>query len=67
MKARVLVTLCFKACQYAINDEKVITGLKQVSVKACQGNLQKIITWTNKSGKGRQEWERACVERRLWP
>ncbi len=58
--------IMFKACQYAINDEKMITSLKQVNVKVAQGNLQKIITWTKKSGKGRQEWERACVERRLW-
>ncbi len=64
--------MCFghimsKACQYVTNDEKVITSLKQVSVKAAQGNLQKIITWTKKSRKGKQEWERACVERGLWP
>jgi hypothetical protein len=43
----------FKACQYAINDGKVITGLKQVSVKVAQGNLRKKITWTKKLGKGR--------------
>ncbi len=55
-----------KACQYAINDEKMIASLKQVNVKVAHGNLQKIITWTKKSGKGRQKWERACVERRLW-
>jgi hypothetical protein len=43
----------FKACQYAINDENVIVGLKvQVIVKATQSNLQKI-TWTKKLGKRR--------------
>jgi hypothetical protein len=42
-------------------------GLKQVYVKVTQSSLQKTTTWTKKSGKGRQEWERACVERRLWP
>jgi len=59
--------IMFKAYQYVTNDEKVITSLKQVNVKAAQRNLQKIITWTKKSEKGKQEWERACVERGLWP
>jgi len=59
--------MCFghiisKTCHYATNDEKVIIGLKQVSVKATQKNLQKIITLTKKSKKGRQEWKTACVE-----
>ncbi len=31
--------IMFKACQYATNDEKVTTGLKQVNVKVAQGNL----------------------------
>ncbi len=59
--------IMFKACQYAINDEKVIVGLKQVDVKATQGNLQKIITWTKKSRKERQEWEKACGFKNLRP
>jgi hypothetical protein len=42
-----------KAYQYATNDEKVIVGLKQVNVKVAQRNLQKIITWTKISRKGR--------------
>ncbi len=58
--------IMFKTCQYVTNDEKVIIGLKQVNVKATQGNLQKIIAWTKKSGKGKQEWEKACVEKGLW-
>ncbi len=42
-----------KACQYVINDEKVIIGLKvKVIVKAIQGNLQKKITWKVGMGKG---------------
>ncbi len=48
-------------------DEKVIVGLKSVSVKIAQGNLQKTITWTKKLGKGKHEWQRACVERGLQP
>ncbi len=34
-------------------------------MKVAQGILQKTITWTNKSGKGRHEWERTCVEKGL--
>jgi hypothetical protein len=45
-----------------INDEKVSIGLKNVSVKEIQSGLQKTITWTKKSEKGRQEWEWACLE-----
>jgi hypothetical protein len=42
-----------KACQYATNDEKVTTSLKQINVKVAQGSLQKTITWMKKLGKGR--------------
>ncbi len=34
-----------KTYKYAINDEKMTKGLKQVSVKATQRNLRKTITW----------------------
>ncbi len=37
----------FKACQYASADVKVYNGLKYVSIKIAQLNLQKCITWTN--------------------
>ncbi len=57
--------IMFKAYQYATNDEKVTTSLKQVNVKVAQGNLPKTITWTKKSRKRRHAWERACVERGL--
>ncbi len=55
-----------KACQYATNDEKVINDLKHVSVKATQGSVQEMFTWTKSLGKGRQKWEKACVENGLW-
>lgn len=51
-----------KACQY---DNKVSKSFMQVDVKDAQVVLQKIITWTKKSGKGRQKWEKACIECRL--
>jgi hypothetical protein len=38
-------------------------GLRKVSVKEVQSDLQKTITWTKRFGKGRQEWEWACSER----
>jgi hypothetical protein len=34
----------------------------QVSVKDAQAILQKTITWTKKSMKGRQEWGKDCIE-----
>ncbi len=50
--------MLFKACQYFTNDDKVFMGLKQVSVKDAQSRIQKIITWTKKSKKERQEWRK---------
>jgi hypothetical protein len=57
-----------KACKYVTNDEKVIASLKHVSVKVARNNLQKTTTWTKKLGKGKHEWEMACVKRglRFW-
>jgi hypothetical protein len=36
-------------------------------VKDSQTALQKTITWTKNLRKGRQEWERACMDSGLWP
>lgn len=33
-----------------------------VNVKDVQVGLQKTITWIKKSGKRKQEWERACMD-----
>jgi hypothetical protein len=44
----------FKACQYAMNNERNSMNLKQVSMKDAQIGLQKIIIWTKKSMMGRQ-------------
>jgi hypothetical protein len=43
----------FKACQYATNDDKVFTWMTLVNVKDFQVGLQKTITYTKNSGKGR--------------
>jgi hypothetical protein len=55
---RVYEGTCFghvmsKACQYATNDNKISIGLRNVSVKEAQSGLQKTITWTKKSRKGK--------------
>jgi hypothetical protein len=36
--------------------------MKEKNVIEAQSDLQKIITWTNKSGNSRQEWESMCKE-----
>jgi hypothetical protein len=56
-----------KACQYGITKEKVCSNLKYVSIKSAQANLQKCINWLKKSGKGKQEWNKACLETRIQP
>jgi hypothetical protein len=58
--------ICFghafsKTCQYATTNEKVCKDLQYVSIKYVQKDLQKCITWPKKSRKGRQKWEKACV------
>jgi hypothetical protein len=52
----------FKVCQYAIDDDKILVGVTLMNVKDAQARLQKTITWPKKLGKGRLEWERACMD-----
>jgi hypothetical protein len=40
-------------------------SMKDVSLKDAQVVLQKTITWTNKSKKGKHEWEKVCHEASL--
>jgi hypothetical protein len=37
-------------------------NLTLASVKDAQTSLQKVIIWTKKLGKGRQKWEKDCIE-----
>jgi len=37
-------------------------AMKEVLLKDVQATLQKTITWTKKSSKGHQEWEKDYVE-----
>jgi hypothetical protein len=36
--------------------------MKEVSLKDDQTSLQKMIIWTKKSSKGRQEWDKVYIE-----
>jgi hypothetical protein len=42
-----------KACQYVTNEVKLYVGMKQINLKDAHVILQKIITLTKKSIKGR--------------
>jgi hypothetical protein len=57
----------FKACQYEIVEEKVSKGLKYVSIKFAQVDLQKCITQPKNSRKGKHEWGGACISVDLKP
>jgi hypothetical protein len=50
-----------KACRHSTFDEKVCKGLRYVSIKSIQIDLQKCITWPKKSRKGKQEWMKAYI------
>jgi hypothetical protein len=56
-----------KACQYGTTKEKVYRNLKYVSIKSTQVDLQKCITWPKKYGKGKQEWNKVCLETKIRP
>ncbi len=51
-----------KAYQYVSTNEKVCKGLKDVSIKITQFDLQKCVTLLKKSRKGKQEWNKAYVD-----
>ncbi len=54
-----------KGCQYGIIEEKVCKNMKFVSIKIEQFDIQKCITWLKKSGKGRLEWNKTCIDARI--
>jgi hypothetical protein len=45
----------------------VCKDLKYVSIKSARAHLQKCIIWPKKSRKGRQEWNKACLETNICP
>jgi hypothetical protein len=48
-----------KWCHHAMKDSKYV-GLTSILIKKTQSILQNTITRTKKSGKGWQEWQKAC-------
>jgi hypothetical protein len=53
--------------QYATSNDKVVLGFHYASIKATQANVQKCNTWLKKSNKGKQAWEKVCVDSCLSP
>jgi hypothetical protein len=56
-----------KGCQYGIIEEKVCKNMKFVSIKNAQFDIQKCITWLKKSGKGKQKWNKVCMDAGIQP
>jgi len=61
-KALALNMFFQKQVNMALQRKKVCKDLKYVFIKSTQVDLQKCIIWLLKSGKARQEWNKACVE-----
>jgi len=56
-----------KVCQYAMINEKMYTSLSYTFIKYIQGVIQKCITWPKKMGKGKQTWDKVCIDSKLKP
>jgi hypothetical protein len=56
-----------KVCEYAITNDKMCIGLSYAFIKDVQGAIQKCITWPKKSGKGKQAWDKACIDFKIRP
>jgi hypothetical protein len=54
-------------CQYGIIEEKVCKNMKFVLIKNAQFDIQKCITWLKKSSKGKQKWNKACMDVGIQP
>lgn len=50
-----------KVAQYATDDIKMCVKFLEVNLKEIQSSLQKIITWTKKSKKGKAQWKESCI------
>ncbi len=57
----------FKACQYGTTKKKVCKDMRFMSIKNVQYDIHKCITWSKKFGKGRLEWNKACMDARICP
>jgi len=56
-----------KVCQYATANDKMCIGLSYSFIKDVQGAIQKCITWSKKSSKGKQAWDKAYIDSKLRP
>jgi hypothetical protein len=55
MKVHILGMWCLRRANMLLTMTRFSKSLMQVNVKDAQATLQKSITWTKKSSKGRQE------------
>lgn len=53
--------------QYATSDDKVVRVFHYASIKTAQANVQKCITCLRKFDKGKQPWEKVCVDSSFSP
>jgi hypothetical protein len=51
-----------KACQYAIINDIMTYSLNYAFIKSTQVSIKKCITWSKKSNKGKQAWDKACID-----
>jgi hypothetical protein len=62
-----LASFCYghvmsKACQYATIDTKLCVGMKEVLLKDVHSTLQRTMLSIKKSSKGKQKWDKICIE-----
>jgi hypothetical protein len=56
----------FKAYSYVVTNEFFCKALKFLSIKLVQFDMQKNITWPEKSRKNIQKWNKACSNSNLF-
>ncbi len=56
-----------KICQYATTYDKLNINILFAPIKVAQTSIPKCILQTKKSNKGKQAWDKVCIEYGLWP
>jgi hypothetical protein len=56
-----------KGWQYGIVEEKVCKDMIFTSIKNAQFDIKKCNTWLKKSSKGKQQWNKACMDVGIQP
>jgi hypothetical protein len=59
------LSMCFP--KHANMGQQRNKNLNYVSIKVVQSNVQKCITWPKKSRKGRQKWNKTCMDFEIFP